>query len=105
MFFVQKILDGLIYNISNAITLHKSRTFDATLSLALMQEKIIEASTRRFSPRVRGYSRSAVKTSTSLNQGQAASPTILGAHPSADTTKEENQKLKWDRRYESLRAK
>lgn len=35
-FFVQKFLDGLKYNISNAIALHRPRTVDAALSLALM---------------------------------------------------------------------
>lgn len=46
--FVQKFLDGLKYNISNAITLHRPRTVDAVLSLALMQEELLEASNRRY---------------------------------------------------------
>lgn len=40
VFFVQKFIDGLKYNISNAIVLHKPRTVDAALSLALICRKI-----------------------------------------------------------------
>lgn len=39
VFFVQKFLDGLKYSISNVIALHKPRTVDAALSLAIMQKK------------------------------------------------------------------
>lgn len=53
VFFVQKILDGLNYNISNAIALHRPRTVDAALSLALMQEDILAHSSRRFSQRAK----------------------------------------------------
>jgi hypothetical protein len=51
VFFVQKFLDGLKYNISNTISLHKPRTVDVALSLALMQEEILEASQKRQFPR------------------------------------------------------
>lgn len=53
VFFVQKFIDGLNYNISNAIVLHKPRTVDAALSLALMQEELLEATNRRYSARPR----------------------------------------------------
>lgn len=56
VFFVQEFLDGLKYNISNAITLHKPRTIDVTLSLALMQEELWGASNKRFSNRAQDYS-------------------------------------------------
>jgi hypothetical protein len=46
VFFVQKFLDGLRYNISNVITL-----LDGTLSLALMQEDLLEASSKRYHSR------------------------------------------------------
>jgi hypothetical protein len=36
VFFVQKFLDGLNYNIGNALQLHQPRTIDAALSLAIM---------------------------------------------------------------------
>jgi hypothetical protein len=51
VFFVQKFIDGLRYNISSAIVLHKPRTVDAALSLALMQEELLETSSRRYQPR------------------------------------------------------
>jgi hypothetical protein len=49
--FVQKFIDGLRYNISSAIVLHKPRTVDAALSLTLMQDEILETSSRRYQPR------------------------------------------------------
>lgn len=51
VFFVQKFMSGLNYNISNAITLHKPRTVDAALSLAIMQEELVEASSKRYNTR------------------------------------------------------
>jgi hypothetical protein len=105
VFFVQKFLDGLKYNISNAISLHKPRTVDATLSLAIMQEKIVEATSRRFSPRAREYNRSAVKVNAPLNQGTYAQPSVAGTLPRNERNREEKQKFKWDNKYESLRAK
>jgi hypothetical protein len=53
VFFVQKFLDGLNYNIGNALQLHKPRTVDAALSLALMQEQLLEAASRRHMGRAR----------------------------------------------------
>jgi hypothetical protein len=55
---LQKFIDGLRYNISNVISLHKPRTVGATLSLAIIQEEILEASSKRFPLRVRESSRS-----------------------------------------------
>jgi hypothetical protein len=46
VFFVQKFIDGLNYKISNTIALHRPRTVDAALSLALMQEEVLEAASR-----------------------------------------------------------
>lgn len=63
IFFVQKILDGLNHNISNALQLHKLRTVDAALSLALMQEDMLEAASRRYSSRSR-EARLSSRTST-----------------------------------------
>lgn len=56
-FFVQKFLDGLKYTISNSIALHKPRTIDVALSLALLQEEIVEASSKILSSRSREFSR------------------------------------------------
>jgi hypothetical protein len=60
---VQKFLDGLKYNISNAITLHKPRMVDAALSLALMQEEMLEAS-KKFSSRARDNARFSARSPT-----------------------------------------
>jgi hypothetical protein len=56
VFLVQKFLDGLKYNISSAITPHKPRTVDAALSLALMQEDLLETSAKRYLNRSSSYS-------------------------------------------------
>lgn len=48
VFLVQKFLDELKYSISSAITLHKPRTIYVVLSLAHMQEELLEASTKRY---------------------------------------------------------
>jgi hypothetical protein len=49
--FVQKFIDGLKSEISNAIMLHKPRTIHAAMSLAIMQEEVLDTSSRRFSAR------------------------------------------------------
>jgi hypothetical protein len=51
VFFVQKFIDGLKHTISSAIVLHKPRTVDAALSLALMQEELLETSFKRYHSR------------------------------------------------------
>jgi len=48
VFFVCKFLQGLNPEIRAAIILHKPRTVDVALSLALMQEIVLEASTKPF---------------------------------------------------------
>lgn len=105
MFFVQKFIDGLKFSISNAISLHKPRTVDAALSLALMQEEILEASSKRFQPKAREYSRSAVK-STVIPPGEIlSSPGVLGPLPSPDKSQgEQVPKPKWEDKVAALRA-
>jgi hypothetical protein len=104
VFFVQKFLDGLKYNIKNALALHKPRIVDVALSLALMQEEILEASSRRFPSRPRDYSRSAVKftTSTSPTTSPFADvgilPTVDKIHSAAPA------KPKWDSKLAALQA-
>jgi predicted aspartyl protease len=74
VFFVQKFIDGLRYNISSAIVLHKPRTVDAALSLALMQEELLETSSRRYQPRSgREFNRFPPR-SGSTNSADAAAP-------------------------------
>lgn len=81
VFFVQKFLDGLKYNISNVISLHRPRIVDVALSLALMQEEIVEASTKRFSPRTRESSRFPSKTVSQPSPSNSPIAGLLGAPP------------------------
>ncbi|CAN6299958.1 unnamed protein product [Urochloa humidicola] len=67
VFFVQKFLDGLNSDISDVISLHRPRTVDAALSMAIMQEQILETSNRRFTGRSREYSKTAVKTNSATH--------------------------------------
>ena len=102
VFFVQKILDGLRYNIGNAITLHKPRTVDAALSLALMQEELLEASTKRYHPK---SSRDMVKFSS--RPSTAGSAGVLGSAPSeifTTTPSVTPTKPKWDDKLATLRS-
>lgn len=105
VFFVQKFLNGLKYQISNAITLHKPRIVDDALSLAIMQEEILEASSKRFQPRAREYSRSAVKTTSMPSSRNSATPGVLGPLPGNDKPPaEQPQKPRWDEKMTTLRA-
>ena len=81
VFFVQKILDGLKYSISKAITLHKPRTVDAVLSLALMQEELLEASSKRFVGRRKEFSKTPFKSVSQASQLVLPSSGILGNQP------------------------
>jgi hypothetical protein len=106
VFFVQKFIDGLKFSISNVIALHKPRTVDAALSLAVMLEQILESASRRFPSRGREYNRSAVKTSYMHGDtaGVLGSPSSL-AKPSQEKHREDKQKPRWDNKYEFLRAR
>lgn len=48
VFFVSKFMQGLNPNIQAAIILHKPRTIDVALSLALMQANVLEIQTKPF---------------------------------------------------------
>jgi hypothetical protein len=99
VFFVQKFLDGLKYNISNAIALHKPRTVDVALSLALMQEGMLEAS-RRFSSRTKEGSRFSSRSVI------AHAPVgVLGTPPADQTVSEKRTgKPRWDDKLAALRS-
>jgi hypothetical protein len=101
VFFVQKFLDGLKYNISNVISLHKTRTNDAALSLALMQEEILEASSKRYFPRSRVWPKVQHKMNTSTSQETGTSSGSVPISPGHDNTK---GKPKWDEKLSALRA-
>lgn len=100
--FVQKFLDGLKYNISNALALHRPRTVDAALSLALMQEEMLEASTKRFSARQRNSNRSSFSSAGSQQHTNVV-PTagLLGSPPISDKSL---HKHKYDDKLSALRA-
>jgi len=102
VFFVQKFLDGLHYNISNAIALHKPRTVDAALSLALMQEELLDASSKRYHNKLVGD----VLKFTS-RPSTAGSASVLGSPPQGTATiSSPNQanRPKWDDKLVALRS-
>jgi hypothetical protein len=91
VFFVSKFLQGLKPEISAAIRLHKPRTVDAALSMALMQTDILaNQATPFFNKSSRNFQKQTSKTN---GFGQ---PGILGT--SADT------KPKWDEKLSSLHS-
>lgn len=98
--FVQKFLDRLKYNISNDITLHKPRIVDVVLSLALMQEDLLEASTRRFSQRLR-ENRYTNKSANITTKSPSPNPGILG---SPLVNEKIPTKPKWDEKLSALRS-
>jgi hypothetical protein len=81
--FVQKFIDGLKPKISNAIMLHKPRTVDVAMSLA-MEEKVLETSQRRYSPRpakeyprFNKYDRDGTKIATPADKGLGGTAVVL----------------------------
>jgi hypothetical protein len=96
VFLVQKFLDGLKYSISSAIMLHKPRTVDAALSLALMQEEMLDASAKRYLNRSSRYS-------PRLNS--SAKPiALLDTPPSeAKSVGTPDPKPKWESKLSTLR--
>lgn len=51
VFFVSKFLQGLQPDIRSALVLHKPRTVDVALSLALLQADVLEAQHKTFNRR------------------------------------------------------
>jgi hypothetical protein len=105
VFFVQKFLHGLKYSISNVIALHKPRTVDAALSLAIMQEEILEASSRRVQPRSRDYIRPMGKSTSMHHSGNSTSLGVLGASPATEKAQADVPPMqKLDDKIAALRA-
>jgi hypothetical protein len=78
--FVQKFIDGLKHEIRNAIMFHKPRTVDAAMSLAIMQEEVLEASVRRYSPKhSRYYTKFQAKQLVREEKGILHSPLVTEA--------------------------
>ena len=93
VFFVSNFLQGLHHDIRAAIVLHKSRTVDVALSMALMQADVLESQPKYFGKRnYRDYNKYHGKTP------QAAPPGVLGAPLAEDT------KPKWEDKWTTLRA-
>jgi hypothetical protein len=98
VFFVQKFLDGLNYNIGNALQLHQPRTIDAALSLAIKQKQLLEAATKSYSGRTRD-TRPSSRVYTSSDK-QASVAGVLGSAP----LDKSNTKPRWDEKVVALRA-
>lgn len=95
VFFVSKFLQGLHPDIKAAIALHKPRTVDVALSLALMQVSIMENHPKPFFKKNgRDYSR---------NQGRVhpnPQPGIIGPPPNPP----DDAKPRWDDKLSNLRS-
>ncbi|CAD6230707.1 unnamed protein product [Miscanthus lutarioriparius] len=88
VFFVSKFLQGLKPDISAAIVLHKPRTVDAALSLALMQANILDNQTKPFFNRAsRNYNKYQGKQTVNTQPG------ILGPHNNEDPKPKGDDKL------------
>jgi hypothetical protein len=76
---------------------------DAALSLALMQEEIVEASSRRFSSRSRDYTRNSGKHSPTTFH--TTTPAVLGSSPLPDKSLTASApKPKWDSKLSALQT-
>jgi len=88
VFFVSKFLQGLKSDISAAIVLHKPRTVDAALSLALMQANILDTQSKPFFHKgSRNYNKYQGKPPVN------AQPGILGPHSTEDAKPKGDDKL------------
>jgi hypothetical protein len=99
--FVQKFIDGLKSEISNAIMLHKPRIVDAAMSLAILQEEVLEASYKRYHSRpVRDYSKFQASVPQATDKG------ILGTTPvgEAKVLAKQDQMHKGKDRLSNLKA-
>jgi hypothetical protein len=93
VFFVSKFLQGLQPDIRAAIALHKPRTVDVALSLALLQASILEEQPKSyFKKPQRDFNRTHLKGNTTPQLG------ILG------NPMHEDAKPKWDDKMATLRA-
>jgi hypothetical protein len=91
VFFVNKFLQGLNPEIRSAIALHKPRTVDAALSLALLQASILEDQAKPF---FKKQNRDLNRNSGRGNPLQQLG--ILGHPPNEDS------KPKWDEKMATL---
>jgi len=75
IFFIIRFIDGLKPNIRTVIQLHKPRTIDAAMSLALLQAKVLESSTRKI------YNKPVKEFNKYPSKGQTNNSGILGSSP------------------------
>jgi hypothetical protein len=93
VFFVSKFLHGLHHDIRSAIILHKPRTVDAALSLALMQATLLETQPKPFFK----------KSGRDFNKNQGRN-TVLQQLGILGNLHSEDNKPKWDDKLATLRA-
>jgi hypothetical protein len=94
--FVQKFIDGLKHEISSAIVLHKPRTVDAAMSLAVMQEEVLEASSKKYTPRSsRDYHRYHSKSGWSNDKGLLGNTPVLDNQPDSKPLHHDKAIDKW----------
>ena len=79
VFFVMRFIDGLKLELRSAIQLHKPRTVDAAMTLALLQVDVLESANRRY------YSKLS-KDFTKYSSKQQSNSGILGTAPSDSKT-------------------
>jgi len=79
VFFVMRFIDGLKAELRSAIQLHKPRTVDAAMTLALLQVDVLESANRRY------YSKLS-KDFTKYSSKQQSNSGILDTAPSDSKT-------------------
>jgi hypothetical protein len=102
--FVQKFIDGLKNEIRHAILLHKPRIVDAAMSLAILQEEVLEASSMRYlsKPNKEYYK----YQTRSNNRNSTTDKSVLGSTPAAEAKKDSkaDQSHKFRDRLSNLKA-
>ncbi|KAG2611110.1 hypothetical protein PVAP13_4KG140105 [Panicum virgatum] len=98
-FFATKFVEGLKPHIRNALVLHKPRTVDAALSLALMQEELLDNNLKRYSYRA---AKNSVKMSSDIEKPSSSHDKgLLGSTPVAAKPTPRQQ---GNSKFDSLRA-
>jgi len=96
--FVMRFIDGLKAELRSAIQLHKPRTVDAAMTLALLQVDVLESANRRY------YSKLS-KDFTKYSSKQQSNSGILGTAPSdSKTPPTSDTQQKGDDKLAALRA-
>lgn len=91
VFFVNRFVDGLKHDIKSAIMLHEPRTVDVALSLALMQEEMLEFNGKRHLSRNGRDDKPSFKSSFTSTKGILGNP-LASTEDKKDDKKEVNTK-------------